>query len=292
MTETPFKWDDVHAKTVAERLAVLVGDNRELMKCIPDGVIDAIVTDPPYGVNLNPAICSWDVWQPEVWSELFRVTKPGGLMAFTIAPHVAHKRVNDVFDAGWECLEVGSWIWGSGRPVHETRLKRCWDMVYFCGKGTRNLNISDETRMDYVSRKKGDRDIRGVGTQFRFGARDNGVIDEDRYGHPANVACTEGSSHFGNSGYEKIFAVKKMKNMGDRDDSHPTEKPHDLMGQIIRLVSRVGDLVLDPYAGSGSTGKMAIENARRSLLIEQEEKYVNELIGTRTNTTVGLPLGD
>jgi len=284
-------------KTVVEEidrsfLSVMHGDNRELLKRIPDGVIDAIVTDPPYQVNLNPAVCGWDVWQPEVWAELYRVTKPGGLMAFTIAPHVAHSRVNDVFDAGWECLEAGAWIWGNGRPVHETRLKRCWDMVYFCGKKTLNLNVDEETKGEFIGRRKGQSLGCGVGKQFRFGARDKQLVEEDMYSHPANVACEFPNPVFGNTGYDKIFAVKKNVNRNNPEDKHPTEKPHSLMGQIVRLVSKQGDLVLDPYAGSGSTGKVAVENHRRALLMEQSGDYVNDLIGNRTSTTIGLPLGD
>lgn len=79
------------------------GDNLELLGTLATGSIDAVAGDPPYNVNLNPQTCAWDVWpSPACWSELYRVVKPDGLMAFLIAPHVAHARVPDVIAAGAE----------------------------------------------------------------------------------------------------------------------------------------------------------------------------------------------
>lgn len=54
---------------------------------------------------------------------------------------------------------------------------------------------------------------------------------------------------------------------------HPTEKPLDLLAELVESSSRVGELVLDPFAGVGSTGVAATLAGRRSLLVELEEKY-------------------
>jgi site-specific DNA-methyltransferase (adenine-specific) len=62
----------------------------------------------------------------------------------------------------------------------------------------------------------------------------------------------------------------------DRDDgnAHPTVKPTDLMRYLCRLVTPKGGVVLDPFAGSGSTGKAAVLEGFRFVGIEREAEYV------------------
>jgi site-specific DNA-methyltransferase (adenine-specific) len=55
---------------------------------------------------------------------------------------------------------------------------------------------------------------------------------------------------------------------------HPTEKPVELLTELLESSSRVGEVVLDPFAGVGSTGVAAILGGRRAVLCEVEEKYV------------------
>ena len=54
---------------------------------------------------------------------------------------------------------------------------------------------------------------------------------------------------------------------------HPTQKPDALLEQVILASSRPGDLVLDPFAGSGTTGVAALRHGRRFLGIERERAY-------------------
>ena len=54
---------------------------------------------------------------------------------------------------------------------------------------------------------------------------------------------------------------------------HPSQKPERLMGWVIGLVSEPGDVIADPYAGSGSTGVAAKALGRRAILVELEERY-------------------
>jgi DNA modification methylase len=56
--------------------------------------------------------------------------------------------------------------------------------------------------------------------------------------------------------------------------AHPTVKPLDLMRWLIRLVTPPGGVVLDPFAGSGTTGEAAIHEHKRAILIEREPTYL------------------
>lgn len=68
---------------------------------------------------------------------------------------------------------------------------------------------------------------------------------------------------------------------------HPTQKPVRLMSNIIEEFSNENDLILDPFAGSGTTGVAAKNLKRNYILIEKEPKYV-EIARQRISATTGL----
>lgn len=72
-------------------------------------------------------------------------------------------------------------------------------------------------------------------------------------------------------------------------DAHFATYPKQLITPCILAGSKAGDTVLDPFAGSGTTGKVAIELGRKAVLIEPKAEYV-EMIERRCKTTIGLPL--
>jgi len=240
--------------------------------------VDAVVTDPPYQANINEEY-TWDVW-PGVttWQAINHALKSDGLLAFTIAPRLAHARVPTLLEAGFDVLEVGAWIWGNGRPVHVSRPKRSWDSVYFMTKGRRQM-YADGARGAYRS---GAYDGRVAGSKVRSGESHRQFMNTPKhrtpyiYGahdyHPANVACSIGFAGLGD--YETLFAVKRLTGAGrSAAGAHPTEKPIDLLAQIIKLISQPGDLILDPFGGSGSLAEAAVLVGRRAIVIEQHEAY-------------------
>jgi len=68
-------------------------------------------------------------------------------------------------------------------------------------------------------------------------------------------------------------ASKREKNMGLDNNVHPTVKPIDLMSYLVTLGSRKNDIVLDPFAGSGTTGIACVFSERNYILIEREKEY-------------------
>jgi DNA modification methylase len=73
-------------------------------------------------------------------------------------------------------------------------------------------------------------------------------------------------------------------------NNHPTVKPVELMRYLVRLVTPPGGIVLDPFAGSGSTGQAALEEGTRCVLIEREQEYVDGIRLWRSSTQLGLGL--
>lgn len=101
-----------------------------------------------------------------------------------------------------------------------------------------------------------------------------------------NKGCNEceGEVRFSSeNGSGKMMPSKLNKPHKVKGNFHPTVKPVHLMAWLIRLVSKEGDIVLDPFGGSGTTGVACNMLNRKFILMEQSEEYV-EIIKSRTNT--------
>jgi DNA modification methylase len=104
--------------TSNESFTLYHGDNREVLKQLPDNSIDSVVTDPPYELGFMGK--KWDstgiAYDVELWREVLRVLKPGGhLLAFS-GSRTYHRMAVAIEDAGFEVRDQIMWIYGSGFP--------------------------------------------------------------------------------------------------------------------------------------------------------------------------------
>ena len=101
----------------------------------------------------------------------------------------------------------------------------------------------------------------GVGSNGIYGQYNGEVRDEN-----PGFGDVGGASRF-------FYCPKTSKKDRDVDNIHPTVKPTDLMSYLIRLVTPKGGVVLDPFMGSGSTGKAAVREGMQFVGIERESEY-------------------
>ncbi|MHA2646617.1 MAG: DNA-methyltransferase, partial [bacterium JZ-2024 1] len=78
-----------------------------------------------------------------------------------------------------------------------------------------------------------------------------------------------------NSQMRSVWAVNTPKAIEKKFGKHPTQKPEDLLKRIVLASSKKGDLVLDPYTGSSTTGIVAYLLGRRFIGIDTEKKYLD-----------------
>ena len=285
---------------------LLHGDCLEQMKTLEDNSVDSIVSDPPYGISFMAKKWDYDVPSVEVWKEAMRVLKPGGHALIACGTRTQHRMVVNIEDAGFEIRDVVSWIYGSGFPkslnIHKkdercpdgwgTALKPACEFFTLCRKplsektivanvlkwGTGGINI-DGCR---VGTSGGGQNGSGGSkdrTQYRMSAipKSNEVVGR----FPANLI------HDGSQEVLELFPETKPKESAarffycpkaskkDRNEgnNHPTVKPTALMAYLCRLITPTGGVVLDPYMGSGSTGKAAVQEGFSFVGCELDKDY-------------------
>lgn len=94
------------------------GDNRDVLRSLPDNSIDSIVTDPPYELGFMGK--KWDstgiAYDATLWAECLRVLKPGGHLIAFGGTRTYHRMTVAIEDAGFEIRDCIQWIYGSGFP--------------------------------------------------------------------------------------------------------------------------------------------------------------------------------
>jgi len=111
------------------------------MQEIPDNSIDAVITDPPYGLAFMGK--EWDHGIPGIhfWQEILRVSKPGAHMLAFGGTRTHHRLMVAIEDAGWEIRDCLMWLYGSGFPKSKnigngwgTALKPAWEPIILARK--------------------------------------------------------------------------------------------------------------------------------------------------------------
>ena len=95
---------------------ILRGDCLEVLRAMPDASVDAIVTDPPYGISFMGKAWDHDGPRVDVWTEALRVLKPGGHLVAFAGTRTQHRMASSIEDAGFEIRDMIAWVHGSGLP--------------------------------------------------------------------------------------------------------------------------------------------------------------------------------
>ena len=298
---------------------IINADSMEHLKTLDENIFDSCVTDPPYhlasivkrfgpgqkpinnrdtklGINgpyHNTAKGfmgqTWDggdiAFNKDFWKEVYRVMKPGAVLLAFAAPRNYHRMGVAIEDSGFEIFDMINWIYGSGFPKRRNLLKPAHEPIVMARKGVnKDLNL-DECRVgdEEIDTSK-NRRKKQEGTIFKGGWSSKEGGDKVKGRWPANVM------HGGlEEDWAKYFYSPKASKKEKEDTKHPTVKPIALMRYLIKLVTPKEGLVLDPFAGTGTTGEACILEDRVGYLIEKEKSYIidiekrlgkhNELLG-------------
>jgi site-specific DNA-methyltransferase (adenine-specific) len=302
----------------AARWLLLHADSLTLMPELPENSVEAIITDPPYGIGFAGE--AWDGgsltdaatfqhWTAGWAAAALRVLKPGGWLAAFGTPRTFHRLVAGIEDAGFEIRDQVLWLYANGVPKSHRRadglgstLKPAYEPTLLARKpmiGTLDQNLAEHgtgaLQIDQarVPRPEGGRGFWPANIALTHAQRcqpgrcqpDCPVVLIDAQPRPGKAISRLFYTSKANrlereAGCENLplsevsiyprggGAVRLVRN------THPTVKPLELMRWLTRLVCPPGGTVLDPFAGSGSTGAACVLEGRRFVGVERDERYV------------------
>ena len=234
-------------------------DCLEGMKRIPDGFVDLTVTSPPYDNLRTYKGFEWDF--EGVANELYRVTKQGGVVVWVVGDATINgSETGTSFRQALYFKEIGfnlhdTMIYAKKNPIPLThnRYEQYFEYMFVFSKSkpkTFNpLLIKCKTSGSYTHQRKTGR-VKEAATRNR---------DE--------ITVTKTEKQRGNI-WEYVIGGKKGET-----GNHPAPFPEQLAQDHIISWSNEGDVVLDPFMGSGTTAKMALLNNRNFIGFELSEEY-------------------
>jgi DNA modification methylase len=97
-------------------IVIYNGDNTSVLPTLAENSVDAIVTDPPYGISFMGKRWDYDIPTVDQFAECLRVLKPGGHLLCFCGTRTQHRMAVNIEDAGFELRDVIAWLYGSGFP--------------------------------------------------------------------------------------------------------------------------------------------------------------------------------
>ena len=236
---------------------ILLGDSLKIMKTIPSKSVDLIFADPPYNLQLKDTLYrpdqtiveavtqDWDKFNTykeydnftEQWlKESKRILKKGGALWVIGSYH-------NILRVGTSIQNHGFWIlndiiWHKTNPMPNFR-------------GTRFTNAHETLLWCTTSRE----------AKYTFNYQ--------------NLKELNDGKQMRSDWYIPICSGKERLRENNNQRSHPTQKPEALMYRIILSSTNKGDIILDPFLGSGTTAVVAKKLQRNFIGIEQDKEYIS-----------------
>jgi len=291
---------------------------------VPNESIDAVITDPPYGIGFQAH--DWDRALPDrqIWEDCYRVLKPGGYALVFSSIRLMHHLMLHLEKSGFRIKDVLMWAFLNGMPksrdvgldidkeleVESTKVGT-YNYVQGYKKGGADNYYADKEKYRYEPASDEGKQFQGWGMGIKpcyepiimvQKPLPNGVnVAQNMLEHgtgalnleDTRLPYEEGEGKVGHNphpkgrvtgnvlrtepfedGYDKFFLVPKVRQHAEDYNYHPTKKPVSLMEHLVKLITHEKGTVLDPFAGSGSTGVACIHEQRRFIGFEKDADYV------------------
>lgn len=246
--------------------AVHEGDCIDVMRTLPAGSVDSVITSPPYAQQRKATYggvpeADYPAWTVAWMREARRLLKPDGNVVINIRPHVRNGQISDytlrtrlaLREDGWAEIEELIWDKKGGPPFgHPGRPRRSWESLHWFALHGRPFC-----------------DAKAAGSESQWASFFG-------YGRPGpHVASVTGTGP--KVGIARVPDMVRVKPSNEKDgdlNSHPAPYPVALAEWIAKLTCKPGGTILDPFSGSASTGAAALRNGWNYIGIEAMPEYV------------------
>lgn len=245
-----------------QRNQIYCGKSEILMESLPDDCIDLTVTSPPYD-NLrdyNGFTLDWH----KIIRELYRVTKPGGVVVWVVGDGIedggetgtSFRQALWAMGCGFNLHQTLFYDKTNGPPPDPTRYERNIEFMFVFSKGKpKTINLLKDKKNNWAGFTNfGQKKVRNKNGDLE--PRKNNIIND--YGKRLAVWA---------------YATGAGYTTKDRFADHPAMFPEALAHDHIASWSNAGELIFDPFSGSGTVAKMAFQNGRDYLGFDCSEEY-------------------
>jgi len=231
---------------------IILGDCLNIMKNEKSSSVDLVFADPPFNIGIkydlykdNLSYNDYKLWSKSWIMECYRLLKSNGSIYIAIGDEFVSE-INIILK------ELGFYF-------------RNWIIWYYSfGQNQRKKFSRTHTHILYFTKDKED---------FTFNDKDIRIPSKRQTIYNDKRANSIGKIPDDVWNFSRVCGTFK-----ERLDNHPCQMPENILERIIKTSSNIGDFILDPFGGTGTTAKVAKSLNRNSITIEISEKYYNTIL--------------
>jgi site-specific DNA-methyltransferase (adenine-specific) len=225
----------------------------DFLKTLPDRSVQLILIDPPYNID----IATWDSfdnyieWASKWIYEVERVLDDTGNFVVFGGIQFKNEQVGDLLElmhfirhkTNLKMVNLIIWYYKNGMSAHRFFANRHEEIVWYVKSKKYTFNL-DEVRIPFDEKTKK-------------------AYMSDKRLNPESIEKGKNPTN--------VWEIKRLNGNSKERVGHPTQKPSEIIERLVKALSNPGDIVLDFFAGSGSTTKVCIEQNRHSISVDIDE---------------------
>lgn len=254
--------------------AIYIEDAVKFLKKVPDSSVQLVVIDPPYNLDL----ASWDSfnnymdWAKQWLSEIERVLTDNGNFVIFGGFQYQDIKTGDLLEimhylrhnTNLLFINMIIWYYKTGMSSHRFFANRHEEILWFA-KSKKYYFDLDSVRIPFDERTKR-------------------LYKKDKRLNPESIEKGKNPTN--------VWEIGRLQGNSSERVGHPTQKPLEIIRRLVRGLSYPGSVVLDFFAGSGTTGRVCIEEKRHSVLVDNDTKtidYFNKHLSKMQPTLYAAP---
>lgn len=234
--------------------AFFIEDAIKFLKNVPDNSIQLILIDPPYNLELD----TWDSfenyleWAKQWLDEVYRILSPSGNCVIFGGFQYQDLKKGDLLEilhytrhnTDLRFTNLVIWYYKNGMSAHRFFANRHEEAVWLTKTKKYYFDL-DSVRVKYSPEQK------------KAALKDKRLIPEniEKGKNPTNV-----------------WEIGRLNGNSNERVGHPTQKPVELIRRFVKSLSFEGSVVLDFFAGSGTTARVCVEENRHSIMVDSDKK--------------------